>query len=178
MRNVTRVRRARVFAAAALTTGALMLSTGATVTAAGSVARPAEISPDQQQAILAETNSVRQQAGEPPLTWDGGLAAEAQAWADDPASTAGGQLKHAPLGSAAENMSGYPPDQATGDWAGEKSAYDADPNHDYRSNPTGYGTWGHYYNIIDARWHKMGCGAKSGVPIQGAGWVVVCRYGS
>ncbi|MFF4101848.1 CAP domain-containing protein [Streptomyces sp. NPDC001903] len=179
MRNRTRVRhQAGALAAAALLAGGVMLATGATATVAGSAVRPAEITPAQQQAILAETNSVRQQANQPALTWDSALAAQAQAWADNPASTAGGQLNHAPLGSAAENMSGHPPDQATGSWAAEKSAYDADPNHDYTTNKEGYRAWGHYYNMIDARWHTMGCGAKSGVPIQGAGWVVVCLYGS
>ncbi|KOU13755.1 hypothetical protein ADK52_37835 [Streptomyces sp. WM6372] len=179
MRNLTRVHhRAGAFAAAALMAAGAMLATGATATVAGSAVRPAEISPDQQQAILAETNSVRQKADQQPLTWDSSLAAQAQAWADNPASTEGGRLNHAPLGSAAENISGYPPDQATGSWAAEKSAYDADPNHDYQSNPAGYRMWGHYYNMIDAKWHTMGCGAKSGVPIQGEGWIVVCLYGS
>jgi hypothetical protein len=73
-------------------------------------------------------------------------------------------------------MSGYPPGQAVGSWAAEKSAYDADSNHDYTTNPAGYQRWGHYYNMIDSRFSRMGCGAKSGVPISGAGWVVVCRY--
>ncbi|WP_030155783.1 CAP domain-containing protein [Streptomyces sp. NRRL S-244] len=178
MRNLTRVHhRAGAFAAAALMAGGAMFATGATATVAGSAVRPAELSPAQEQAILAETNTVRQQADQPPLTWDSSLAEQAQAWADDPASTAGGELTHAPVDNAAENMSGYPPDQATGSWATEKSAYDADPDHDYESNPAGYRTWGHYYNMIDAKWHKMGCGAKSGVPIPGGGWVVVCRYG-
>ncbi|MFE6845314.1 CAP domain-containing protein [Streptomyces sp. NPDC057686] len=170
--------RASALVAAALMTGGMALATGATATVSHSAVRPAELSPAEQQAIVTETNAVRQQADQPPLTWDATLAAEAQAWADDPASTAGGELHHAPLGNAAENMSGYQPGQATGQWAAEKSDYDADPNHDYVTNRAGYQKWGHYYNMIDSKWHKIGCGAKSGVPIPGGGWVVVCRYAS
>ncbi|MFK0020912.1 CAP domain-containing protein [Streptomyces sp. NPDC090798] len=39
---------------------------------------------------------MRQQAGQSPLAWDDSLAKEAQAWADNPASTAGGSLHHGP----------------------------------------------------------------------------------
>ncbi|MFG2981875.1 CAP domain-containing protein [Streptomyces sp. NPDC048258] len=158
--------------AATLMTGGMVLATGS---ASNSAVLPAELTPAEQQAMLSETNDVRQQASQPPLTWDAALATEAQAWADDPASTEGGSLHHATIDNAAENMSGYPPNQAVGEWASEKSAYDADPNHD--TDSPGYQTWGHYYNMIDSRWHKMGCGATSGVPIPGGGWVVVCRYG-
>ncbi|WP_097224785.1 MULTISPECIES: CAP domain-containing protein [unclassified Streptomyces] len=48
-----------------------------------------------QQAILSETNGVRRQVGQSPLTWGDSLAKAAQAWADAPASTAGGSLHHA-----------------------------------------------------------------------------------
>ncbi|WP_280701757.1 CAP domain-containing protein [Kitasatospora sp. GP82] len=164
--------------AVALMTGGTILAPAATATVSNSAGLPAEISAAEQQAILSETNSVRQQAGQSALTWDSALAAEAQSWADDPASTSGGQLHHAAISNAAENMSGYPPNQATGQWASEKSVYDADPNHDPFANQAGYYRWGHYYNMINGSYHRMGCGAKSGVPISGAGWVTVCRYGS
>ncbi|MET7973449.1 CAP domain-containing protein [Streptomyces mirabilis] len=38
---------------------------------------------------------LRRQADQSPLTWDDSLAKAAQAWADAPASTAGGSLHHA-----------------------------------------------------------------------------------
>nr|WSW41658.1 CAP domain-containing protein [Streptomyces sp. NBC_01001] len=178
METLSRIHhRASALFAAALMTGGMVLATGATATVSHSAVL-AELSPAEQQAIVTETNTVRQQADQQPLVWDAALAAEAQAWADDPASTAGGRLNHAPINNAAENMSGYPPGQATGSWAAEKSDYDADPDHDYVSNPAGYRTWGHYYNMIDSKYQKIGCGAKSGVPIPGGGWVVVCRYAS
>ncbi|MFF1597497.1 CAP domain-containing protein [Streptomyces mirabilis] len=45
--------------------------------------------------MVSETNGVRRQAGQSPLTWDDSLAKAAQAWADAPAFTAGGSLHHA-----------------------------------------------------------------------------------
>ncbi|MET8627128.1 CAP domain-containing protein [Kitasatospora sp. NPDC004669] len=175
MKNPTRAhRRVTTAVAAALMTGGMMLTTVATATVSNSAGYPTQISPAEQQSILSETNSVRQQAGQPSLTWDSGLASAAQAWADNPASTAGGQLHHGSISNAAENMSGAAPAQATGQWASEKAAYDAAPNHD--TNSAGYYTWGHYYNMINGNYHRMGCGAKSGVSIPGPGWVVVCQY--
>ncbi|MET9604944.1 CAP domain-containing protein [Streptomyces sp. NPDC006512] len=170
--------RVTAVAAAALMTGGVLLGTSgaATAVAVSPVGIPAEVSPADQQAILAETNGVRRQAGQPPLTWDTGLASASQAWADDPRSTAGGGLRHDDSAAGAENMSGAPPSGATAQWAGEKAAYDADSDHDPETNAAGYAAWGHYANMTDGSYTKMGCGAKSGVPVPGEGWVTVCRY--
>ncbi|MEU1030603.1 CAP domain-containing protein [Streptomyces mirabilis] len=81
-------RRAATIVAAALSTGGTILTTGASATVS-------EVSPSDQQAIVSETNGVRRQAGQSPLPWDDSLAKAAQAWADAPASTAGGSLHHA-----------------------------------------------------------------------------------
>ncbi|MER5905623.1 CAP domain-containing protein [Streptomyces mirabilis] len=43
--------------------------------------------------------TARRKVGQSPLTWDDSLAKAAQAWADDPASTAGGSLHHGAMGS-------------------------------------------------------------------------------
>ncbi|MGE7435106.1 MULTISPECIES: CAP domain-containing protein [Kitasatospora] len=149
-------------------TGGMMLATVATATVSHAAEFPAQISPGDQQTMLSQTNSVRAQAGQSGLSWDGGLASEAQSWADNPASTAGGTLHHGSISNAAENMSSGGPGQATGQWASEKSAYDSDPNHDPYANQAGYQRWGHYYNMINPSYSKMGCGARSGV--------TVCRY--
>ncbi|MGW1760226.1 CAP domain-containing protein [Streptomyces mirabilis] len=85
-------RRAATIVAAALPTVGTTLTTGASATVS-------EASPSDQHAIVYETNSVRRQVGQSPLTWDDSLAKAAQAWADDPASTAGGSLHHGPMGS-------------------------------------------------------------------------------
>ncbi|MFJ1603653.1 CAP domain-containing protein [Streptomyces sp. NPDC088253] len=165
MKNPTLLRRrAATIVAAALLTGGTTLATGAS-------AAVANVSPSDQHAIVSETNSVRQQAGQSSLAWDDSLAKEAQAWADNPASTAGGSLHHGPMGNAAENISSSPPASATGQWASEKGAYEADPNHD--TDSPGYREWGHYYNMINGGYGKIGCGTKSGVP---TGSITVCLY--
>lgn len=172
MKSRTRVRHR----AMAVATGTLMA--GGMVLATGAASAVSELSPSDQQAIVSETNSLRAAAGVSALTWSSTLAASAQAWADNPASTQGGSLHHdTNLTTAAENMSGAPPNQAVSQWAAEKSAYDADPNHDPFGNAAGYQEWGHYYNMINKNWHQIGCGSKSGVPVSGSGVVTVCRYG-
>lgn len=172
MKNSTLLhRRAATIVAAALLTGGTILTTGASALTTGASATVSEVSPSDQQAIVSETNSVRQQAGQSPLTWDDSLAKAAQDWADNPESTAGGSLHHGPMSNAAENISSSSATQATGQWAAEKSAYDADPNHD--TDSPGYRKWGHYYNMINERYGKIGCGTKSGVP---TGSITVCQY--
>jgi uncharacterized protein YkwD len=96
------------------------------------------------------------------LTWDGSLAKAAQDWADDPASAAGGKLHHGPTSNAAENISSSSAASATGRWASEKAACEADPNHD--TDSPGYQKWGHYYNMINESYGKIGCGTRSAVP--------------
>ncbi|WP_330455999.1 CAP domain-containing protein [Streptomyces sp. NBC_00820] len=168
MTHPTRVhQRATAIVAAALMTGGMALATGATATVASSAGLPADVSSSDQQSIVSETNSVRQGAGQSALSWDDSLAKASQAWADDPASTAGGLQHDESVNNAAENISSSGPTQATGQWASEKSAYDADPDHD--SNSVGYKTkWGHYYNMIQPGYTKIGCGASAGI--------TVCRY--
>ncbi|QIY73418.1 CAP domain-containing protein [Streptomyces sp. RLB1-33] len=157
-------RRAATVVAAVLLTGGTVLETGASATVSN-------VGPSDQHAIVSETNSVRQQAGQSPLTWDDSLAKAAQDWADDPASTAGGKLHHGPTSNAAENISSSPASSATGRWASEKAAYEADPNHD--TDSPGYQKWGHYYNMINESYGKIGCGTRSGVP---TGSITVCQY--
>ncbi|MFI5859976.1 CAP domain-containing protein [Streptomyces sp. NPDC051546] len=165
-------RRAAAAASAALMAGGLLLATGGAATASPA-AVPADVSPAEQQAMLVETNGIRQQNGQPPLTWDAGLASQAQSWADDPQSSAGNQLNHS-TANVAENMSSVAPTGAVGQWAAEKAAYDA-AGPDYDTGSASYRDWGHYYNMIQPNYTKMGCGAMSGANIPG-GWVTVCQY--
>ncbi|MET7289239.1 CAP domain-containing protein [Streptomyces sp. NPDC005573] len=167
MTHPTRIHhRATAVAAAALMAGSMALAYGAAAGTAHAAAFPADVSSSDQQSIVSETNSVRQDAGQSALSWDAGLARGAQAWADDPASTAGGLQHDESVNNAAENISSSSPTQATGQWASEKGAYDADPDHD--TNSPGYRTWGHYYNMIQPGYTKIGCGARDGI--------TVCRY--
>ncbi|MFE2587302.1 CAP domain-containing protein [Streptomyces sp. NPDC059378] len=165
MKNSRTHRRATAAVAAALMCAGTVLATGATAHAAG---LPADISSGDQSTILSQTNTVRQGAGQGALSWDAGLAQGAQAWADDPASLAGGSLRHdQSFNNGAENISGSGPSSATGQWASEKAAYDATTVHD--TNSDGYKfQWGHYYNMIVPGYSRIGCGAANGI--------TVCRY--
>ncbi|MFD3555590.1 CAP domain-containing protein [Streptomyces goshikiensis] len=154
--------------AAALMVGGLVSGVGPTASAAVSASLPAEVSPADRAAILSDTNAIRQTEGAPPIAWDEALASGAQSWADDPGSLTGGSLKH-DLGfnSGAENMSSGGPSQSVSQWAGEKAAYDA-AGPDWNTDDPGYRHWGHYWNMVQKNYTKMGCGAASGV--------TVCRY--
>ncbi|MBL1109980.1 CAP domain-containing protein [Streptomyces sp. 5-8] len=153
-------------AVAVITAG---LMAGGTMLATSASATVSDVSAADQQTIVNETNKVRQAADAPPLAWDDSVAKDAQAWADNPDSTPSGpgSLKHSPSFNGAENMSTVGPAGATAQWAAEKSKYDADPNKD--PNSQGYKTqWGHYWNMIQSRFTKIGCGAREGV--------TVCHY--
>lgn len=145
-----------------------MLGAGPTASAAVSAGLPAQVSPADQTAMVNDTNAIRQTEGAPPLAWDAALASGSQSWADNPASLAGGSLQHdESFNDGAENMSGAEPSQAVSQWAGEKAAYDAaGPN--WNTDDPGYRDWGHYWNMVQKNYTKMGCGAAAGV--------TVCRY--
>ncbi|WP_406511432.1 CAP domain-containing protein [Streptomyces sp. NBC_00161] len=153
--------------AATLMAGGMVLGAGATASAAVSTSLPAEVSPADQAAILSSTNAIRETEGAPPIAWDAALASGAQAWADNPASHASGLAHDTSFNNGAENMSSVAPSQAVSQWAGEKAAYDAaGPN--WNTNDPGYRNWGHYWNMVQKNYTKMGCGATTGV--------TVCRY--
>ncbi|MGW2825964.1 CAP domain-containing protein [Streptomyces sp. NPDC001443] len=163
MKNSRTHRRATAAVAAALMCAGTVLTTGVTAHATG---LPADISGGDQNTILSQTNTVRQGANQGPLSWDSGLAQGAQAWADNPASHAGGLRHDDNFNNGAENISSSGPTSATGQWASEKAAYDATTDHD--TNSPGYYTWGHYYNMIVPGYSRVGCGAADGI--------TVCRY--
>ncbi|MDH6538618.1 pathogenesis-related protein 1 [Streptomyces sp. SPB4] len=163
MTNHSRANRRVMTIAATLMAGGMLLGAGSTASAAV----PAEVSPGDQTAIVNDTNAIRQTEGAPAIAWDAGLASGAQSWADNPASHAGGLAHDTSFNNGAENMSSAGPSSAVSQWAGEKAAYDAaGPNWD--TNSPGYRNWGHYWNMVQKNYTKMGCGAASGV--------TVCRY--
>ncbi|MFG2621814.1 CAP domain-containing protein [Streptomyces sp. NPDC048507] len=167
MTKPARTRRRTMAAAAVLLAGGLALGAGPTASAAPAGA-PADVSPAEQAALLNATNAIRQSEGAPPLVWDAAFASGAQAWADDPASLAGGSLRH-DLGfnDGAENISSTGPSGAVAQWGGEKAAYDA-AGPDWNTDDPGYRDWGHYWNMVQKNYTKMGCGAAAGI--------TVCRY--
>ncbi|MFI6005501.1 CAP domain-containing protein [Streptomyces sp. NPDC051366] len=167
MTRLSRARRQAMAIAATLMAGGMVLGAGATASAAVSASPPAEVSPADQAAILTDTNAIRQTEGAPPIAWDAALASGSQAWADNPASHASGLAHDTSFTNGAENMSSAGPSQAVSQWAGEKAAYDAaGPN--WNTNDPSYRNWGHYWNMVQKNYTKMGCGATTGV--------TVCRY--
>ncbi|MFF5973945.1 CAP domain-containing protein [Streptomyces sp. NPDC012769] len=126
------------------------------------------------------------------VAWDPKIACDAQAWADDPASSAGGTLHHssrATNGDQGENLFHAWPGPARPtmaldpsldySWTAEKPEFDADNNAPINDN--NYRVWGHYSQMV---WMSpaspttaIGCGVKEGVPVSGrTGWILVCRY--
>ena len=157
---------------AAIVIAATVLSAPGSAVAYTSIAAPAQLSPQDRDEMLADHNRARLAVGVSALVWDDALAAEAQVWADNPASTAGGELRHQEPFEArnrhGENMSGAPPADATDQWVTEKAAYDANP-----MDPVA----GHYRQVTWNTTQRVGCGARSGAPVRWpGGWVTVCRY--
>ncbi len=131
------------------------------------------------------------------VTWDPKLACDAQAWADDPASSANGGLVHSDrtkTGNEGENLLNGTPVPAhpaiavdpsvSYSWIAEKAKFDADDNAVVAAHPTP-GTnrdlWSHYSQMIwmapGSVTTSIGCGVKEGVPVSGGtGWILVCRY--
>ncbi|MET8752012.1 CAP domain-containing protein [Streptomyces sp. NPDC004667] len=167
MTRLSRTRRRAIAIAATLMAGGMMLGAGSTASAAVSAGLPSEVSPADQAALLSDTNAIRQTEGAPAIAWDAALASGAQGWADNPASHAGGLAHDNGFNNGAENMSSAGPSQAVSQWAGEKAAYDAaGPN--WNTKDPSYRNWGHYWNMVQKNYTKMGCGAAAGV--------TVCRY--
>ncbi|MFE9401387.1 CAP domain-containing protein [Streptomyces sp. NPDC006530] len=132
-----------------------------------------------------------------PVTWSPKLACDAQAWADDPESSANGGLHHSKReanGNEGENLLNSTPVPArptlaldpslSYSWTAEKAKFDADANAVVQNNApdgTNYHAWGHYSQMV---WMSpasvttsIGCGVKEGVPVGGGtGWILVCRY--
>ncbi|MFB6560826.1 CAP domain-containing protein [Streptomyces sp. NPDC056400] len=131
------------------------------------------------------------------VAWNPKLACDAQAWADDPASSQGGGLHHssrATNGNEGENLFNAFPGPArplmaldpsvSFSWTAEKPKFDADNNAPINSSAsagTNYRAWGHYSQMIwmspASATTAVGCGVKEGVPVAGStGWILVCRY--
>jgi uncharacterized protein YkwD len=135
---------------------------------------------DQQamQAIMSKHNQARGEVGVAALTWDDGLAADAQAWADHLASQGGKLVHDSNRGNAGENLASS--SDATGSpadgvdlWYAEKPLYDAAPNKSTfdDSNPD-WKKWGHYTQMVWSTTSQIGCGTATGA----FGRVTDCRY--
>ena len=137
----------------------------------------------QKDAFVAQHNEYRAEVGTLTLTWDGTVAATAQAYADKLLPTVQSQgLVHDPDTPYGENLhyasrwgsgaTAPDPLNAMASWYEEKALYDAKP--EPVANPVQ--KWGHYSQMVWRNTTKVGCGAASG--FQNGRWdtVVVCRY--
>lgn len=127
--------------------------------------------------ILAVHNAERSRIGVPFLSWDASLAAGAQSYAQQLAST--GAFRHSDRrtrGSAGENLwmgtaGAFTPEQMAGDWASEKRWFAGG----IFPNVSRTGRWsdvGHYTQMAWRTTTHIGCGIATG---HGRN-VLVCRY--
>jgi hypothetical protein len=148
---------------------------------AGSAA--ADVTPDQQAAMLAAHNSLRRTTGAreterlgqpvviPDLTWNAAAAAVAQAWADHLLAT--GDFAFNPdAGEVGENLyreSGFDPatsaDRAFANWAAEAASYNWDTDECAA-------VCGDYTQLVWAGTTSVGCGMAT----DGATTYWVCDY--
>jgi uncharacterized protein YkwD len=179
---------ATVFAAAAITgsTGTAFAAdnTGAAhpVSAPFPHAALATTNVDAQTmaSILAKHNNARDEVKVGHLSWDDGLATDAQRWADALAAQ-GGPLSHDDPANAdhheGENLgkdspSTASPANSTDRWYAEKAKYDTEPNKTtYNGNPN-FASWGHYSQMVWAGTTKIGCGTAT----SASGRYTSCRY--
>ena len=129
------------------------------------------------QRLVAAHNAVRAGAGTPALNWDAGLAAGAQAYAQQLA--AAGAFQHSDRRARpgiGENLwmgtsGAFSPEQMVGNWASEKQWF----RPGIFPNVSRTGNWeqiGHYSQIIWRTTTRVGCGLAEG---RGRD-VLVCRY--
>ena len=129
------------------------------------------------QALLAEHNRARDEAGVPRLAWSGKLAREAQGWADMLARE--GRMRHAgneEAGGAGENLwmgtAGYfGPERMVGAFVDERQHY----VHAEFPKVSRTGRWedvGHYTQVVWRDTQEVGCAVARGRQDD----FLVCRY--
>lgn len=139
-------------------------------------AAPASYADDLASAVLAVHNRERAEVGVPPLSWNPGLAADAQRWADHLAAT--GTFEHAGSDenpTSGENLAmgstGFTTQQLAQLWTDEKALFKYGAFPDVSTD----GNWfnvGHYTQMVWTDSTDLGCasaGADGSV-------FLVCRY--
>ncbi|KAK6218533.1 hypothetical protein QIS74_06413 [Colletotrichum tabaci] len=160
----------------------IAVSTAVPATSAVSTTPPALPTPstagltaDQQRALDLH-NTYRAEVGNPPLTWDAGLAESAQAWANH-LTTVGSLVHDTNPGGQGENLAlqsgGTNTYYANGVqlWLNEKSLYDGQPIR--REGTPNYQNYGHYTQAIWKSTTKVGLALA--VDAKGTAYVVA-RY--
>lgn len=131
-----------------------------------------------QRAMLTSHTAARAQVGQPPLTWDAGLAADALDYAREMART--GKFEHAaqPRGPAAQGenlwtgtLGAYRYQEMARHWVDERNVFVDRPVP--QSSTTGkFGDVSHYTQIIWPRTQRVGCAMAANARDD----FLVCRY--
>jgi hypothetical protein len=130
---------------------------------------------DVADRLLNAHNRERAVLGLDPLTWDTGLAADAEEWAHHLAGK--GQLRHASAGSGfGENLwagsaGRFEPEAMVGLWSAEKEDFERGV-FPHVSTTGRFEDVGHYTQIVWAKTSRVGCALARG----GEQDVLVCRY--
>jgi uncharacterized protein YkwD len=132
-----------------------------------------------QRLIVSKHNQYRDEVGVGHLSWDNGLASDAQSWADKLASRDDKNLDHSDAINhhEGENLAwtsgAGSPITALNMWYAEKAAYQAEPNKThYLGNPN-FRKWGHYSQMVWSATTHVGCGVATGA--SGTTYTS-CRY--
>ena len=128
---------------------------------------------DLANSILTVHNQERTAVGVPPLVWSNSLAAGAQTWAQNLATT--GNFAHDPNrpNGVGENIAGFFPSSGVGQgqslWVNEKKDW-----HGGVLTPENWSPTGHYTQMVWKNTQEVGCGTGSGDghPFN----ILVCRY--
>jgi uncharacterized protein YkwD len=123
-----------------------------------------------ESSLLNVQNQARAEVNVPALTWSTTLAADAQQWADQIAST--GQPTHAQNTGQGENLAwgtkgAFTPEQLANTWIAEKANW-----HGGVLTPQNWYPTGHYTQVVWKDTTQVGCGLASDANQD----YLVCRY--
>jgi uncharacterized protein YkwD len=155
------------------------LAPGAGGASAGGGGAPADVASQYVDAINAVRSAVTQPAGYvgtwaplPNVTWSDTVAASAQTWANNLATTNNCGLQHESQNTYGENLAmgtNLTPKQAVDMWAGEKNLYTWSATY---SMTDFNGGSGHYTQLVWRKSTQVGCGSAT----CGRNVVISCRF--
>lgn len=123
-------------------------------------------------AVSKPTNYTGTWAPLPEVVWSDTVAASAQAWADNLATTQNCKLVHESQNSYGENLAmgtNLTPKQAVDMWAGEKNLYTWSPTYSMADFNAGSG---HYTQLVWRKSTQVGCGSAT----CARSVVISCRF--
>lgn len=160
-----------VFALLAACASLPSASSAADAHGSGPAAAPTRMKPADVRAVLAHHNRVRAEVDVGPLSWDEGLAAYAQQWADRLAAD-GCRMQHRQPNAYGENLfqgtaGHYSAVDAAKGWESERWLYDGGT-----VTEENYTRVGHYTQMVWRDTTRIGCGEAT----CKATLLVACNY--